>query len=72
MDELTTYNTVSGDTWDSIAHSQMGDVMQTAILMQQNMDHIHYTIFPAGMILVIPEVEVSISENLPPWKRGVS
>ncbi|RTQ95605.1 tail protein X [Lysinibacillus telephonicus] len=68
---MGTYTTVSGDTWDSIAHFQMGDALQTAKLMQQNIDYVHYTIFPAGITLIIPEIEASISENLPPWKRAV-
>lgn len=66
---MNTYTTVSGDTWDLIAHSQMGDALQVAKLMKKNLEHIHFTIFPAGITLIIPELEVSISENLPPWKR---
>lgn len=67
---MNTYTTISGDTWDWIAHEQMGNSLLTAELMQQNIDYVQYTIFPAGITLNIPEVKVSISENLPPWKRG--
>lgn len=69
MDKLT-YTTVSGDTWDWIAHEQMGNALLAAELMQHNIDYVQYTIFPAGITLNLPEVKVSISENLPPWKRG--
>ena len=68
---MTTYTTVSGDTWDSIAHKQMGNALLAAELMEENIEHISYTIFPAGITLNIPDVEESFSDNLPPWKRDV-
>lgn len=63
------YVTKAGDRWDSIANSQLGDVLLTTELMQANIEFVGTTIFPAGIILTIPEVMEQISSNLPPWKR---
>lgn len=66
---MKTYSTVSGDTWDKIAHSEMGNSLYAQELMTANIDFINFTIFPAGISLTIPTVEESLSSNLPPWKR---
>lgn len=29
-------------------------------------------IFPAGVVLTLPEIELTVSESLPPWKQGVT
>lgn len=65
-----TYTTIQGDMWDSIAHSQLGDVSYMDRLISLNTAYREYYIFPAGIVLILPEVvadEASI-ENLPPWK----
>ncbi len=64
-----TYKTVQGDMWDSIAHAQLGDVAYTDKLMALNTAYLDYYIFPAGITLVLPEVEEEVSDTLPPWKR---
>ncbi|WP_404427308.1 phage tail protein [Ureibacillus chungkukjangi] len=67
---MITYTTVSGDTWDSIAHKQMGNTLLANDLMEENIEQVFNVIFPAGITLNIPVIEESISDNLPPWKRG--
>jgi len=66
-----TYITAQGDMWDSIAHSQLGDVAHTDKLMNLNTVHRDYYIFPAGITLVLPDVTIEESSvaNLPPWKQ---
>lgn len=65
-----TYKTVSGDTWDSVAFSQLGGCEHTAALMKANLDAIGTTIFNAGKILVLPEVsKLTTTDKLPPWRR---
>lgn len=64
------YITISGDRWDSIAHTQLGNALFATNLMESNLDHIEITIFPAGIELTIPVVTEPILSNLPPWKRS--
>lgn len=65
------YTTISGDMWDQIACKQMGSVLYTDKLMKANTDYLEVFIFPAGIMLFIPEVEEKQNMELPPWKRGV-
>lgn len=65
-----TYTTIQGDMWDGIAHSQLGDVKYTDVLMNANTQYRKVYIFSAGIELVIPDVETTVSgSNLPPWKQ---
>lgn len=65
-----TYTTISGDMWDKIAFEQMGSVLYTDKLMNANATHAATFVFPAGVVLTIPEVEDETDMELPPWKRG--
>lgn len=65
-----TYTTISGDMWDKIAYEQMGSVLHTDKLIKANARHAATFVFPAGVVLTIPEVEDSVDMELPPWKRG--
>ena len=49
------YETVSGDTFDVVAHKIWGDAKRTGELMQANFAALEYLIFPAGVILKVPE-----------------
>lgn len=66
-----TYTTVQGDMWDSIAHTQLGSVAHTDKLMNLNPEYLEYYIFPAGITLVLPDVEEEATDTaaLPPWKQ---
>jgi phage tail protein X len=64
-----TYTTVQGDMWDSIAHTQLGDVAHTDKLLNLNQQHLGYYIFPAGVVLVLPDVDPDPPEISPPWKQ---
>ena len=66
---MMTYTTVQGDMWDSIAYQQMGDVNQVDRLMAANPAYLRYFVFPAGIVLTIPDVEPSTVLTLPPWKQ---
>lgn len=63
------YTTVQGDKWDSIAFNQMGTTDHTDKLMNANAKYRDIFIFPAGIVLEIPEVSERNYDNLPPWKR---
>lgn len=67
------YITISGDTWDIIAYKTLGSEMYTDKLIKNNLEYRDIAIFPAGVEIVIPDIEPQeeISDKLPPWKRGV-
>lgn len=65
------YTTVQGDMWDSIAYIQLGSVGQTDKLMNANLQHRDIYIFPAGVVLTLPEVPEQAGGSLPPWKGAV-
>ena len=65
-----TYTTVSGDTWDIVAYKAYGNDMDT--LVKANIEYKDTYIFPAGVVLTLPEIELTVSESLPPWKQGVT
>lgn len=64
-----TYTTVQGDMWDIIAFKQLGSVSYTDKLMNLNAEHIGYYIFPAGVVLTLPDADEDIPGALPPWKQ---
>lgn len=66
-----TYTTKSGDMWDAIAFAQLGSEAYTDRLMNRNQQYREYFIFPAGIVLTLPEPEDRIEESLPPWKQEV-
>lgn len=66
-----TYITISGDTWDIVAYKAYGNEMYMDTLIKANMEHKDTYIFPAGVELTLPEIDLEVSETLPPWKQGV-
>lgn len=67
-----TYTTVSGDTWDIVAYKVYGNEMYMDTLIKANIEYKDTYIFPAGVALTLPEIELTVSESLPPWKQGVT
>ena len=39
-------------------------------LIKANLEHKDTFIFSAGVVLTLPEIELEVSDSLPPWKRG--
>lgn len=65
---MKTYTTAQGDMWDSIAHTQLGDSAHMDKLMAANLQYLEYYIFPAGIVLTLPEITKKAGGTLPPWK----
>lgn len=65
-----TYTTISGDMWDGIAYKVYGDEAYTDKLMKLNPQYRNIVIFPAGVVLDLPEESLTVSVSLPPWKRN--
>lgn len=67
------YKTIQGDTWDIVAKKVLGSEMYLTDLMRANPQYQEYVIFPAGIELIIPEIELESRESeemLPPWRRN--
>lgn len=67
---MKTYTTKSGDMWDSIAYSQLGSTSYTNLLINANLQYRDVYIFQSGAVLILPEIERKVSNQLPPWKRS--
>lgn len=63
------YRTIQGDTWDMIAKKVYGAERHLDYLMASNFDLLDYFIFPAGIVVKVPELPAEISEDLPSWRR---
>lgn len=63
------YITSLGDTWDMIAYKMYGNERQMSVLLEANPTYRETVIFPADVVIKVPEVAASSSMVLPPWKR---
>lgn len=64
------YITIQGDMFDSICFREYGikgSERLMSMLIEANEKYADYVKFPAGIELNIPEAEVPIVKNLPPW-----
>lgn len=64
-----TYTTVQGDRWDSVAYKQLGSCAYAPNLMAANPQHLGYFVFPAGIVLTLPDTETQTSSTLPRGRR---
>lgn len=66
------YTTVQGDTFDSIAFKLLGNEKYLKELMEVNTDYLTTIIFSSGIVLNVPEINVTTNTyntDLPPWRR---
>lgn len=63
------YQTIQGDTWDWIAKKVYGNEKRLDVLMENNQDLLDILIFPAGVILQIPEELPESAEDVPAWRK---
>ena len=68
-----TYTTASGDTFDLIVHRIYGNCRRVKALMQANSQYLDILLFPAGVVLTVPETEEgqTDTDGLPPWRRNL-
>jgi hypothetical protein len=64
-----TYTAKLGDTWDMISLRKYGDEKYVIPLMVGNPVYRDVVVFEGGEVLDIPAIEVSLSSDLPPWRR---
>ncbi|MDT8901827.1 tail protein X [Anaeroselena agilis] len=66
----SSYTTKQGDMWDTIAYNQYGSEYKMQDLIAANPQHAATVIFPAGVVLTIPDKTATTATNLPPWKKA--
>lgn len=71
-----TYTTISGQTWDQVAYEVYGDEYKCGRLMDANRDKLDYFVFPAGVVLELPEEADSdsnpVSSDYPAWRAQLN
>ena len=64
------YTTISGEEWDVICFKHYGTEMVMDQVIQANPQYMHIAVFPAGIELILPEINiVQTTQNKPPWMR---
>ncbi|QHJ79172.1 MAG: hypothetical protein [Caudoviricetes sp.] len=63
------YNTIQGDTWDTISYRSFGSEFYTNEIFEANPKYQDIAVFDANITLIIPDVDTAIDVNLPPWLR---
>lgn len=68
---MSKYMTKQGDMWDQIAYNELGSTSHTDALMNANQQYKDIYIFPSGIELILPDIDIEkkVSESLPPWKK---
>ena len=64
------YITQQGDMWDLIAFKlwpKLGAEFLMHDLIEANLEHVNRVIFPANIALNIPDIDLPVVKNLPPW-----
>lgn len=64
-----TYTTIQGDMWDGIAFKVYQSEYYMSDLIEANPQYRETVVFPANVVLTIPDVTPLTPQNLPPWKR---
>ena len=62
-----TYTTISGDMWDMIAYRKYGNEKVFPKLMEANPEYCTVVVFPAGVVLTLPDIDTTELADLPPW-----
>ena len=65
------YLTIQGDTWDAISYRAYGSEFYTSELFDANPELQKYLIFSSNISVSIPDIQVAINTELPPWERNV-
>ncbi len=71
MSKVTTYTTIAGDRWDTVAFKAYGDATRFNEICAANQDVPLTPVLPGGIILQVPIAEEAEMDTnlLPPWKR---
>ena len=64
-----TYTTTQGDMWDLIAKRLYNDEASLNVLLEANQQYADTVVFPAGIVLEVPEYTAPVTSMLLPWRR---
>lgn len=66
----STYTTIQGDMWDTIAYRLWGNEMLSHHLLASNPSYRNMVIFPSGITLTVPSLSTELTTKAvdPPWK----
>lgn len=64
---MNVYITQQGDTFDSITRIFLGDEYLLVDLVEANQKYRKMIVFPEGVELVLPEVEIEEDSETPDW-----
>lgn len=70
---MSSYKTISGDTWDLIAYKVYGSEYLCDALMDANREKLDYFVFPDGIEIKIPDKDTlikagTVSSDYPTWR----
>lgn len=68
----STYTTVQGDAWDYIAWKLWGDEKYMKWLIEANWRNIETLVFPAGVVLIVPDLPKEATDDKPFWRNDDS
>lgn len=66
---MSTYETIQGDTWDSIAYKLFGDEKYMENLIVANWPLLDILVFSSGTIINVPDLPDEIDSDLPFWRK---
>lgn len=66
---MSTYETIQGDTWDSIAYKLFGDEKYMENLIVANWPLLDILVFSSGTIINVPDLPDEIDSDLPFWRQ---
>lgn len=66
-EQLSSYITQKGDTWDLISYKVYGSEKYVERLKQANYDFLKLVSFPENVALVIPTIKISNKGSAPKW-----
>lgn len=70
---METITSRQGDMWDMLSLRAYGSAAFTDELIKANPECRKIVLFPAGIVLTVPEVDMTqTASSLPPWKRKVN
>ena len=64
----STYTTIQGDMWDSIAYKLYGDEKHMNILAEANGHLLDVLVFSAGTVLTVPDLPDQVDDSMPFWR----
>ena len=66
---MSEYVAIQGNTWDLISFKYFGSEYHISELILANPDYVDVVIFDGGEKLKIPEINITDTSLLAPWRR---